>query len=369
MSDFHDDTFKGRDTPYFGMAMIAAIIGGLGFLTGLSFLYWPGGLFLGGGALGYLLSKYKKVKFLPEGIHFSRGQLGIKKMLPFETIEAIHLKREREDSGQELMTLDLDSVEDWKTRKYISITVSNKKSPVSVSHNEFATPEFERMVRSLQLAYLEAKGSPLQKANRVYQKTLNYIHDDRRMLSELQLSLQDAYRSVFRPFETLYKKETVEELDRDSEVLFHTIKQGNVLVYFKKGAYLSNIKQTSVDSAKNLISAAENNLEIVKTRLASHQEIKQKLERVRSQLKSRERLNNVANKLDKLQQQNINKSLEREDVEHEAEVLEQIELLTENIHNTETLEKSLVLKEHIELFRENVQGEEIMLKELNKKLK
>ena len=360
------DIFKGRNTPYIGLGLFSGITGGLAMVLESSFLLWTAGIFLGLGAIGYLVGKYKSIRLLSEGIQLKRGQLGFKRQIPFELIESIVIKREREDIGEELMTFDLDRIDDWKNYKYLTISYKNKTH--QIPQNEFETKEFAAFARNLQRVYLDAKGSPLQKADKVYQKTLNYISDDRRLHSELQLSLQEAYRSVFKPFETLYKKETISELDNDAEVLFHSIKQGNVLVYFKKGEYLPNIKETSIISAESLIEAAKNNLEIVETRLASHYKVKEKLERLKNQLKSRERLKNVANKLDELQQKNINKSLTRTDVEMEAEVLEQIELLTENIHNTETLEKSLVLKEHIALFKENVHEEEIMLKALNKKL-
>ena len=57
------------------------------------------------------------------------------------------------------------------------------------------------------------------------------------------------------------------------------------------------------------------------------------------------------------------------DVSYEAEVIEQFEKLTENIHQAETLEKSLLLKEHFNIFKEDTEGDDgQLLKELNQKL-
>ena len=70
-----------------------------------------------------------------------------------------------------------------------------------------------------------------------------------------------------------------------------------------------------------------------------------------------------------LSQKNIGKSLNTEDLAYEVDVLEQFEQLTENIHKTETLERSLELKSHIEAFKDVQEGDDILLKEINRKLK
>lgn len=366
MPELEKDTFKGSNSAYWGLCLFAGVSALFGGLFDSTFFYTIGGLFLGGSSLGFLLGKYKRIQLLPDTIKIVRGQIGFNKNIPFDQIERISLKKEQEEVTHELISYDLSTVEDWKKIKSLEIQLRKKK--VSIPQNEFEEDEFKSLIIQLQQAHLEANGSPLQKVTQMQQTTLRYLREDKRLLAELNQSLLEAYRSVFQAFETLYTKDTVQELAQDSEVLFHTIKQGNVLMYFKEGHYLENIKHASIDSAKALIEAAHTNIDIVTTRLASHQEIKQKLERVRNQYQSRERIQDVASKLDKLQQRNINKSLKQEDHEYDAEVLAQLQLLTENIHNTETLEKSLVLKEHINLFKESLPEEEEVLKELNQKL-
>jgi len=362
------EEFKGSDDPYLGLGLIGGVVGGLGFAFSSTVIWGISGAIMAFTLGMYLFGKSKKVKMLENGIELRVGQIGRKKWVDFQKVVNVKISKERNDKGLNLIGFDLTLVDNWELYKYISLEIEGEKVPMYFSDSDFSKNDFPALIRSIQHFFLEAKGTPLQKLESLKVKTANYVEHDKKLWSELQQSLYEACKSVYQPLETLYSRQSIDELDANPEILFHTIKQGNVLVYFQEDKVLHGVKETDAASVRNLIAAAKENIEIVDARLQSHQEVLSKLKRLSAQMRSRERLRNVASKIDELQQKNIGTSINYEDLAYEAEVIAQFEQLTEHIHSTETLEKSLILKTHIELFKDKDE-ESSTLKEINQKLK
>ena len=361
------ENIKGVNTPYYGMGLISSILGGIGYGFESNFFFGCAGAIGVLGASLFLFGKFKNIKFLENGIVLRRGLIGWKQSFDFDKIERLQLIKERGQSGLDIISTDLQKIDNWKVYKYLTVQVKGKT--VNISQNDFNELTFQQLAHSFQHYFLEANGSPSQKLERLQQKTEGYAEKDRKLRSEFEQSLYEACKSTFMPLETLYSSETIKELDQNPKVIFHTIKQGNVLVYFRSDQQLPQKKEKSVEVALSLIATIKENLNIVTSRLRSHEEVRQKLIRLGGQFRNRERLQYVANKVGQLQEKNMGHATQLPDLAFETEVIEQYEQLTEHIHNTETLEKSMELKEHLNLFKEINLEESQLLKEINKKLK
>ncbi len=357
---------KGSNSPYFGMGILGGLIGGVGWMVEWETMVWIGLSVIGLGLGMQLFSRFKRVELSESGIKISRGQLGFKQKMDFSDIGEVYLQEERGKNGLFLMEKSLNTIHDWKKIRYVEIEFKGKKKYIPA--NDFDEKEFKDLVRSIQYHLVEANGSSSQKLERVRMKTILYLEHDRKLCSDLRTSLYEACKSIYQSNETLYTKQQVEEFEQDDSIIYHSIKQGNVLVYFRKDKFLPEIKREDVLMAADLVVTAKENLEVVNSRISSHEELLKRLDKLSVQIRSREKLQEVAEKIGSLQERNVS-SQNRADVRNETEVIEQFELLTENINHAKTLEKSILLKENLNAFREMEEGEERLLKELNKKLK
>ncbi len=357
---------KGSNSPYFGMGILGGLIGGVGWMVEWETMCWVGLGVIGLGLGMQLFSRFKRLELSESGIEVRRGQFGFKQRMDFDNIGTVFLQEERGKGGFSLMEKSLNTIHDWKKIKYVEIEFKGKKKYIPA--NDFNEDEFKNLARSIQYYLVEVNGSLSQKLERVRLKTNNYLEHDRKLWSDLRTSLYEACKSIYQANETLYTKQQVEEFEQDDSVVYHSIKQGNVLIYFQKDKFLPEIKREDVAMAADLVVTAKENLEVVNSRIASHEELLKRLDKLSVQIRSREKLQEVAEKIGSLQERNVS-SQNRADVRNETEVIEQFELLTENINHAKTLEKSILLKENLSVFREMEEGEEILLKELNKKLK
>ncbi|MFT5617601.1 MAG: hypothetical protein ACI85I_000825 [Arenicella sp.] len=356
---------KGSNTPYLGIGILGSLIGTVGWMVEWEVMYLIGGTVICLGAGMQLLARFKKVSISEEGIEIRRGQLGFKQQMNFADIGAVYLQEERGKNGLFLMEKPLNTIHDWKKIRYLEIEVKGKKKYIPAS--DFEDEAFKELARSVQHHLIETNGSSSQKLGKVRLKTIRYLENDRKLCSDLRTSVYEACKSIYKSNETLYTKQQVEAFEQDKSIVYHSIKQGNVLIYFQKHQFLPEIKRENVEMAADLVVTAKENLEVVNSRIASHEELLKKLDKLAIQVRSREKLQEVAEKIGSLQERNL-KSQTRPDIKLEAEVIEQFELLTENINHTQTLEKSILLKENLNAFREMEEGEERLLKELNKKL-
>lgn len=356
-------TLQGSGKAYLVLGAVGAIILALGWESEIAFFI--GATIIGLGAVSDLFTNFKRVEISENGIGVKRGRLGFKSNYRFENISSISLREERNGNGIALLEKNINTVSDWKKYKFLELEYSGKRKLIPIIN--YDSEELKRFVGTVQNYFVEANGSSSQKLEKVRSKTIQYLEKDRKLWSDLQTSLYEACKSIYKAHETLYSKTQVEEFDKDKSVIYHSIKQGNVLVYFKKDHFLPEIKPADASMASDLVLTAKENLEVVNSRINSHDALLNKLDRLSIQIRSREKLQQVAEKIDNLQQRNL-KSQTRPDMKMEAEVIEQFELLTENISHTQTLEKSILLKENLIAFREMEEGEEMLLKELNQKL-
>lgn len=359
-------TFSGSLSAYWGLSMFTGIAGGIAYGFDSVIMTVITGLFAAGTTYGFLFSRFRKVVLADEKLVAARGLFNNKRVIDLNQVALTVSKETGGDGGTSLMKVDLEDVSDWEEYQHLQLRSTNdNKVILEISRSDFDNEEFIALVKGVKRYTIEYCGTPLEKASHTYQQTELYLEKDKRLKKELLDTLNEAFMSVYEPFETLLSKAILEDLQKDQEVIFQAIKQGNVLVYYRKHKFKDGVSSHSIQVAENLIAATRENLEVVETRLSSHNEVKNRLQGIVNQLRSEQQLSDVASKLDRLQQQNTENPINREDVAHDAEIITQIQELTERINQTETVEKSLVLKEHIKLVN---QKDKHGLKDLNKRL-
>ncbi len=348
-------TYQGSNAAYWGLAAFTGIGAGLAYFFDSTVIAVIGGIF---GLImlnGLLFSRFRKVMLGNEHILVKRGLLKGSSSIDLNSIEKIALGKENDKPGENILEIDLDKVQDWANLKYIQLWRKGASKPLlSIDSTDFESEEFERMCKGLKQYYVESAGTPLQRAKVALAQTKKYLHTDKELRKDLIDTLNSTYVSVYKPFKTLLSKGIIESLKAEKGILYQAIQQGNVLMYFKEGEYREGIVEGSADlrMARKLIEATESNLDMVQARVDSHENVKQRLERTIGILEQKKSLTDMTKKLDALQQQNFNVDIDRKDVALEAEIIEQLQQLTEAIQRNESLDKSIELREQARLFND-----------------
>lgn len=345
----NEGVFKGSRTAYIGIAIIASVLGSLGYALDMSVFYGLTGIAAAIGAYGSLFDRVSAVITHGDALQVLRGDLQRSMSIPLNSIKSMTLSvtKNKPEPANAILDMNLDEVKFWEDFKYLVIEFAHGKKRFSIALNDFTESDFIAMVKGVKEQYLEEGATPAQKAQRVLQQTNKYIANDKHLRNELKTSLVAAYTAIYKPQETLLSKQVMQEMEEEPGVLFYTVKQGNVLLYFHKDKPRHDIDPGNIPIAQGLIETGHHNLEIVENRLASHEQVKERLERMVVRFEQQQSLDQVASKLNKLQQQNIETAVFKKDVSFEAEVVEQLHQLSQEIYSAQTLEQSQALIEHV----------------------
>lgn len=349
-------TFKGDTSAYWGIGIISGIGVGLAYVFSSSIIWGITGLFALIGVYGVVYDRFRKVKFqngelrVERGLGFNKGNFDLSK------IDKITLANEREEQGKNILDFDFEEESAWKDYKYINVFHKGSEKPaLSIYENDFDDEVFYDLIKSTQKHLLEHAGSPVLRASFALKQTDKYLREDKQLKQQLAQTLNEAYSSLYKPFKAMLSKDIIESLKAEKGILHQSIQQGNTLLYFKEGHYQEGISPEgqTFKTAQNLISTTEENLALVQNRIVAHEEVKAKLERILHRLDHQDRLNKVSEKLDGLQLANIQKDQGPEDMAFEAEVVEQLHQLSNQMKEIENLDKSQALREHIRMIKDS----------------
>mgnify|MGYP006266746289 CR=1 FL=1 len=185
------------------------------------------------------------------------------------------------------------------------------------------------------------------------ERNRKYLKDDLALKQRLENELREAYLSVYEVLDGL-------DLNRlsDPEIIYEFKHPDNSSGYILKGRYLDELDDETLSTAEHLIEAYHKNLRLVEMRIAYYKKIEKRLQSFMFQEKTRHKLKALSRSLENMQSQNTERSnehpsfVDEDEADIENRILEQLEDLSDEVHELEDLEKAILLNEHISLFKD-----------------
>ncbi len=211
--------------------------------------------------------------------------------------------------------------------------------------NNFANPlQQQPIVQKSKISEAEEKINQVQRGNQVF------LNDDLQLKKELEHNMFEAYKSIYRIRDAFDMSKM-----NNPKVIYQFKNLDGANAYILENDFHSELDVESVELGKNLIEAAQKNLNVVETRVAYYKKIDKELDRLKFQEVNRQKLQGVAANLKNLQEKNTNKSIDQSltDIEGNVEekVINDLENLSQTVRRMEDLDNSIWLKEHISLFK------------------
>lgn len=194
---------------------------------------------------------------------------------------------------------------------------------------------------------LAEKDAVLQQIQQISEENQAYLQADTELKIRLENTLRQACEMIYIPRK---ERDGSETLGKTLIARFEDAEQKSV--FFFKDDYKEDPDAEETAAAENLIQSARENLALVEARIESYRKIGQELQRLAEKQIKRLQLNQIADDLKALQEQNTLRNLERQSFSEKAELfaLNELAQLNKQIAEADTLEKTLLLKEHIALF-------------------
>ena len=193
------------------------------------------------------------------------------------------------------------------------------------------------------------------KINQVIENNKKFLQDDLSIKRDLEANMMEVYQSVYSIRDAFDMSKM-----SNPKVIFQYKNPEGANVYILENDFHKDLDIDSIEIGKNLIDAAQKNLNVVETRVAYYQKINKELEKLKFQEHNRQKLQSVAANLKNLQDKNTNKSIDQSltgmDMNIEEKVIADLENLSEKVRTLEDLENSIWLNEHISLFKNSNLG-------------
>jgi hypothetical protein len=188
------------------------------------------------------------------------------------------------------------------------------------------------------------------KINQVWENNKRFLQDDLGIKRELEANMLEVYKSVYRIRDAFDMSKM-----SNPKVIFQYKNPDGANAYILDNDFHGDLDTDSIEIGKNLIEAAQKNLNVVETRVAYYKKIDKELEKLKFQEQNRQKLQSVAANLKNLQDKNTNKSIDQSltgmDISVEEKVIADLENLSEQVRKLDDLENSIWLNEHISLFK------------------
>ncbi len=401
-------TLKGSNSANWGFLMFATVGGLLAywldhtFLTFLApVLYILAGSFVSFAIFTPLFWQKIKTTLSADKMVINRGLLFRKP----QTISWHDLRRTQitylENKNKITKNIDEIDLENTKDISIEAITfVLAKGNAPTFSSYEFDEIPFKEFLKEFQRVYHTYLGKPLmpppsektipknqanntenqadkaeQNDNHIdsaIQKCNIYLQEDQQLVKELKEAMNEAYSSIYQ-LHTLYIGREGDEmrLQKNDVVFSHQIDEENYHFYLKNN-YKLHTEEAEIQTVEKLITTSLHNIGIVAARIKVYEEILTELEQTKAKYLQRLKVQAIANKIDNLQQRNIQKSDEVDELSFDTESIVQLELLTEKVKKADLELYAETLIQHANLIKDN-QLDEIksdnLLKYLDEKLK
>lgn len=304
----------------------------------------------------------------------------IKKIKRTVTIDGNYLKISTGKQLDELYIPDilpakvteLNQEYDLKTYAFKGLTESLKltyeNQEYIIQSKYYNYNQFIEFLKIIQQAWLESHRTFEEKLDVIYDKCVQHIRHDRRLETKFQQKLNEIYNSVYQVYQIDKKEPIYKQILKHPDTVFYYLNRYNYYYYYRRNHYKPNTDTESIEAGENMIRTVLLNLKITRSRISSYQKIQKDIQHRKTDYRNKKRLAELAQDLESLQEQNMQQGFKKQELDYDTEIIEQLDLLTNNIGEITTEEKSELLQAHIISFTEITENDEDLLKDLNQKL-
>lgn len=346
-------SFQGKFAKYLGIGLLGCLSGGLCYLLDIGAGLGSITALIGvAGIYKALISSTRKVLLKNGELSIIKGAIPPQKLIILSQLDEITISRHKHQKGISIIQPDLCSPQKLNAHHYIHFYAKGQEKPFyRISQNSLGKKDFYALLKALQQDYLAHGGTLLQRAAFALCQTQSYLREDKLLKNEFAQNLNEAYPVAYKPFKSKATKEIVQQLQQDEEILYHYIQQGNIVIYFKANHYQDGIHQgdETLKTVQNLVAVNMENLQLVQNRLAAHQSIIEQLQQSINRIRRTPSLHKISAQLEELQAKNMDKEYNSEDLALEAEVIEQLQMLSKQLLQSEQLDQSQELREYVEM--------------------
>jgi len=173
----------------------------------------------------------------------------------------------------------------------------------------------------------------------------HYISEDEKLSQEFYQAMYEAYTSVYQTH-TLQVDRAGDELRLQKPDVLQYFSIGNYQYhYFLKDQYLPNASREEKEVAENLITTSQKNIDTIKKRIEAYLTVKKQLEEQREKYLQRLKIQQLANRINTLQEKNLAQSSFDDQLSFDAEKVIQLSALTEQLHQSDLRHLSETLKQ------------------------
>lgn len=249
------------------------------------------------------------------------------------------------------------------------LEILDRNKSYQIDSQWFEQIKFVEFLRIFQKKYVEESMTFAEKVQAIHAKCDQNMIKDQQLEKDLIDNLAKVYPTVYQPFSIDKKSRDTQEILKNPNIIFSHLSKENYYYYYLRNNFKREASRENIAIVENLLESTQKNLKIVKMRMESYKNVQQKLAQLKKEQQQKEQLKQAANRLSSLQAQNLQQNTQNTDLEFDSEVLGQLDELTSQISQIDTLEKSLFLNENLSIFSQNLDSDDEILKEINRKLK
>jgi hypothetical protein len=338
----------------------AFIAGALALLLPLATEFWRGQL-----KSILLTSDYLEFRI---GLEERTQRVYLSEIKRVALIEKEHRSYQRPQPKQEATTvlIEENQVKDYDPETKCIISTSNGKK-YEIKSAYFPEGEFGEFLEKLQSAYHGRTVIPknpnfsphidivqtnaTDRIEQVIYSNIKRLQEDLILKKEFEKNMIEAYKSIYRVRDAfdISKIANIKTIYEFKNIDYSTS-------FILENDYLPELDEEGIEFGINLIDTAKENLALVEKRIAFYKKIDKELEKIKLQQQSHKKLQAVAQNLKDLQEKNTSKIIEQSftgnSIDLETRILNELEDLSQKVHNIDDLDNAILLKEHISLFKD-----------------
>ncbi len=346
-----DYTLKASNEVYWGLAIIGAGLGLLGYFFESQFVknvfYGLTTLIGGASVIDMVFYQKKHTHFIANNIEILRGIIKRKEVIPINTIKKFDLFGDNSHHLGEIKTFDF--AENTNIIKKLKLTLQDYRE-IEFNSYDYNKNAFLDFIRKIQQKHIEISSTQTEKLQLSATQCDNLLRQDKQLVMDLTEAMQDAYKSVYETHVMCVQdeeKEFAREQIKNLEAVYFYSYDNKIYYYFLKYNYLPSSEAEDVVMAHNLIETSLKNLVLVENRIQAYKQVQLKMAKIIEKQLHRTKLQNVADKLNNLQQKNISNNENQDEIHFDAEVFEQYSNMINQIQQVETAEQAEFLKQYI----------------------
>jgi len=220
----------------------------------------------------------------------------------------------------------------------------------------FRKANFKKFIEILAEVWSASVQGFEDKVTNLRQKCIGNLRRDKKLEREFHLKLVQICESVYQAFHVPIASSEIEKIAVNPDTIFYYKIDKRFYRYYRRSATKLDADSKNIQTAEDMTETVLTNLRATSERIQSYQKVLENLKKKRHQQRNRQKLANLIDDLETLQEQNSNRAFLTQTLDGEDEILTELdELISED---EDLIEKAKILKSHAESFEEVLKSQE-----------